>query len=212
MNAQMKLCYTANPGLSALKVTPQQIKAKDLGYPYLKRKAAQARHVAPFALTLARRHAYGDATREAFAFADNSPMVRCTEEYRRHVVDLFEALELYYESIHRDEFDPDECKGAIYRYSESLESLNRLWRADVPPEAHGTLPWHIRPTRHLLQHLAEDQLHKWGSPRRFWCYNDESFVGAIKNVAGRSRHPATLESVVMAKMQLFAGVEAHVLE
>ena len=134
MNAQMKLYYTANPGLSALKVTPQQIKAKDLGYPYLKCKAAQARHVVGFALALARRRAHGDATREAFPFDARSRMAHCTEDYRRLVVE---------KPINKDElFDPDECKRAIYRYLDAFSALNVLWRAGVEPEAHASMPWH----------------------------------------------------------------------
>ena len=38
----------------------------------------------------------------------------------------------------------------------------------------------------MLQHVVEDQLDLWGSPRLFWCYCDENFIGVIKNIAGRS--------------------------
>ena len=35
----------------------------------------------------------------------------------------------------------------------------------------------------------------WGNPRNFWCYKDEDFVGTVKSVCSRTRHPNTLEEV-----------------
>ena len=67
-------------------------------------------------------------------------------------------------------------------------------------------PFHLRMKTHLLLHLALDMLERWGSPRLFWCYGDESFVGTIKKIAGMSRHPARLEYVVLSKARLYAAL------
>ena len=48
-----------------------------------------------------------------------------------------------------------------------------------------------------------------GSPIQFWCYGDESFVGAIKAVCAMSKHPATLEVKVFKKAMITAGINAY---
>ncbi len=62
----------------------------------------------------------------------------------------------------------------------------------------------------MLQHMVEEKLSLWGSPSRFWCYRDEDYVGAVKNIAMKSRHPATIELRVNEKLMILAGLDASV--
>ena len=159
-------------------------------------------------MILARRHVMGDASRGPFSFKPTSRLAERVGDDRKLVVDVFEGLNEYDIGTDEDTYDVNACKRGGYKYLRSLSALNLMWREGVPDEQQRALPWHLRPKCHEYQHLLEEQLERWGSPRRFWCYGDEAFVGAIKEVAGRSKHPHTLEEVVMKKMQIFAGVHA----
>ena len=90
----------------------------------------------------------------------------------------------------------------------ALKDLHDMWRRDAPPNRQATLPWHLRPKAHGLQHLVQDQLRRFGSPRQFWCYGDEGFMGAVKDIAASSRHPSSLELTVLRKSQLSASLVA----
>jgi predicted nicotinamide N-methyase len=96
----------------------------------------------------------------------------------------------------------------MYKYLQSLDRLNKLWRRDVPVEDRQKLPFHIRPKAHMLQHMVEDKLPLFGSPARFWCYRDEDYVGAIKNIAAKTKHPNTLEQRLCEKLRIWAALES----
>jgi hypothetical protein len=66
----------------------------------------------------------------------------------------------------------------------------------------------MRPKAHALHHLIEDKLRLWGSPSRFWNYRDEDYVGAIKVIAAKTKHPFTLERRIADKLMLLAGLDA----
>ena len=208
LNNQLALYYRANPELDPTKLSTSQIRSRLPGYPCLKAKAGVTRHLVGFALTLAARHAHGDGDRAPFSFRATSRLAPRVDEYRRLVLELFSGLNEYTLATDEEAYDIAACKRGMYRYLQSLRGLNVLWRHGAPAADHAVMPWHIRQKAHLLQHLVEDQLKRWGSPRRFWCYGDESFVGAMKDLAGRSKHPSTLELVVMQKLQVFCGVHA----
>ena len=106
-------------------------------------------------------------------------------------------------------FDQVACKNSMYLCLQSMSSLNALWRRDLEERHHGVQPFHLRPKAHMLQHLVEEQTLLWGSPARSWCYRDEDFVGAVKLVAGKSKHPASLETLVSEKLMLPSGLGAH---
>ena len=45
--------------------------------------------------------------------------------------------------------------------------------------------WLVKPKFHLMQELAENQSMRLEmSPREFWCYKDEDFVGWVATFAG----------------------------
>ena len=62
----------------------------------------------------------------------------------------------------------------------------------------------------MLIHLVDDQLCLFGSPNRCWCYRDEDFVGCVKKIASKTKHPATLESRVMLKLRLLEAMSRKV--
>ena len=63
----------------------------------------------------------------------------------------------------------------------------------------------------MLEHLVDDKIQLWGSPRNFWRYADEDFVGLIKRIAVQSKHPVSLETVLLSKFRLYAALHAYAL-
>ena len=211
LNLQLGHYYRANPNYAKVVMSWQQIRGGD-GYPTLKAKAAQTRQAAHFGLFLAVLHARGAKGRPAFAFRASSRLAPYSAEYRRLVVACLQGLVDYLDACEDEEnFDADECRRGMFAYLSAMQDLHALWRRHLGVEDHGSQPWHIRPKCHLLQHLVQDQLDRWGSPRRFWCYMDEDYMGDIKNIAAKSTHPKTLESTVMKKVQLGSGIRAWLL-
>ena len=51
----------------------------------------------------------------------------------------------------------------------------------------------------------------YGTPRLFWCYADEDFVGLIKRIAMQTKNRRTLEKTLLAKYRLFASLHALAL-
>ena len=62
----------------------------------------------------------------------------------------------------------------------------------------------------MLQHLASDKILLWGSPQHSWCYRDEDYVGAVKNIAAKTKYPTTLEKRVTEKLILLAALNVAV--
>ena len=96
----------------------------------------------------------------------------------------------------------------MYLYLQSMAGLNSLWRPDGHEEE--TTPFVLRQKTHVLQHLVEDHIPRYGNPASFWCYRDEDFVASVKTIAFKSRHPFTMETRVMQKLQIVEGVNARV--
>ena len=82
--------------------------------------------------------------------------------------------------------------------------------ARIPLAQQKRLLFHVRPKAHVLQHLVEDKLWLWGSPSQFWCYRDEDYVGAVKTIAAKTKHPHTLEERISEKLMILSGSHAAI--
>jgi hypothetical protein len=81
-----------------------------------------------------------------------------------------------------------------------------MWREGLEGEQMQGQPFHLRPKSHLLEHLALDKIPLLGNPRDSWCYADEDFVGFVKSIARKTKHPRTLESRVKEKLRLLIAI------
>jgi hypothetical protein len=199
--------YAAHQDQGFSKATPlvwTQIMAQSPGYPFLKAKAAQTRHLAQFCLTLAQLHRSGNGVRPAFEFKATHRLALETSRHCDLLVLLFEGFLEFNESCANHPFSSNECRAAMYKYLQALGDLNRLWRAGVHVDRQASLPFHLRPKAHVCQHMAEEKIDAFGSPSSFWCYRDEDFVGSIKNIARKTMHPATLEEKLVHKLRILA--------
>jgi hypothetical protein len=207
LNRMINEFYAAHPGLGLTKATPlvwTQILAEKPGYPNLKAKAAQTRHLAQFCLTLAQLHRSGNAGRPAFVFQPGHWLELEAARHRDLLVLLFEGFLEFNQSCACHPFVPAECRAAMYKYLQALGDLHRLWRAGRTVEQQRRLPFHLRQKAHVCQHMVEEKIDAWGSPSSFWCYRDEDFIGCIKDIARKTMHPASLEEKLIHKLRILA--------
>ena len=213
LNRDLKSFDSANPDLDISSVYPlalTQIIAQKPGYPYLKCKAAQTRHLAEFGLQLARRHRNGDANRNPFAFRRGNRLSDRTAEHLDALVAMFEGMVRYHQACRAVPFVEQECRAGMYRFLQALAALHRLWREGLPEARRDNLPFNLRPKAHVMQHLVEDKLCLWGSPADFWCYRDEDYIGSVKLIAAKTKHPKFLEAKVMQKLRILTKLDARV--
>ena len=214
LNLKLNKFYKTHKELS--QVTPlvkSQIVSKTNPYPFLKAKAAPVRHVAEFCLQLAYKHMYGiagEGGRPAFAFSASSPMRGRTQEHLQLMVDVFRGMERFGRAVSVSPFDTAACSEGMTTYLTSLCQLHKLWRLGRSVADAKRLPWQLRPKCHLLQHLVLDHILSYGSPAKFWCYRDEDFVGVVKRIASKTKHPWTLESRVLLKLRILEALNVRV--
>ena len=55
--------------------------------------------------------------------------------------------------------------------------------------------------------MVYEKVEMFGSPNTFWGYRDEDFVGAVKIIAAKTKHPANLEERVIQKLRILAALE-----
>ena len=213
LNEQLKAFYSANPERRYSQigtVVISQIISKGLGYPYLKAKAAQTRHLAEFCQALAYRHRRGGDGKPPFQFPRRHALAAHTDVHLNHLCSMFDGLVDYHRACAAKPFVPDRCKTSMLKFLDSLSSLNELWRAHIPEAQHCSQPFHMRQKAHMLLHLVLDKISLWGSPSQFWNYRDEDFIGAIKRMAATSRFPATIEKRLREKLMILAGLHTYV--
>jgi hypothetical protein len=210
LNTELAAFYTASRADQLSKLTPvvaAKLFSRETGYPLLRAKAAQTRHIVPFCYALAVKHRIGGG-RDPFRFRPDSRLAGHEEEHTLFQVCLFEGLSEFFQSLEVEPFDPNACKAGMYKYLTNLRALNQLWRLDLHTAAERkAMPYHLRPKCHLCQHLVEDKVPLFGNPKLFWGYRDEDFVGTIKRIAAKSMHPMTLERRVMEKICIFYGLK-----
>jgi hypothetical protein len=211
LNKELDAFYTANRDRALSRCTPltiQQIIAKKPGYPYLKCKAAATRHLVQFGLMLALRHRHGGGDKGQFNFARGHHLENRTVQHLDLVVATFEGLAEFHDGC--EPFDAERCKRGMLKYLQNYESLWRLWRAGRSVGQQKPLPFHMRQKAHALHHLVLDKLMLWGSPSRFFNYRDEDYIGVIKVIAGKTKHPRTLERRVSEKLLILSGLNVSV--
>ena len=201
INDELKTYGQANPELTQTQLTQTMITPKDSKYPILKAKAAQARHLVGFVRLLAYRQA-GHLGRPPMVL--RGAMAGRSANYTNLVVTLCDALKAYFDAINAEPFDKEVCRRSILVILRTHNRLNRMWRWMA-----GRKPFHRRQKMHMLLHLAFEQLDRFGNPKDYWCYRDEDFVGALKQICAKSKHPRSIEKVVMKKARLLSAVLAR---
>ena len=122
------------------------------------------------------------------------------------LVSVFQGMERYVRSVTTEPFNTELCCEGMLQYLQSMGRLNKLWRNGRPASDAKGFPFMIRPKCHLLQHLILDFVPILGSPARFWCYRDEDWVGAIKRICAKTKHPETLEARDFLKLCILEGL------
>ena len=205
LNAELQAYYSCNKGLSAIELTLPAVKPSDGGAPSLKAKAAACRHLGPFLVYLAQRHA-----RVGFQLEDDR-LAQYSAEYRELVVKCAEFFVAYHSSCETVPFSPEYCKASMLGFLAAYNQLRQLFRRGVPPEEHSSQPFGARPKFHIADHLVSEKIFLYGSPRQFWCYGDEDFIGLIKRICVQTRHPRTMEARIVAKYALYCALHAYAL-
>jgi hypothetical protein len=205
MNVELKKFYGANPGLSRIHLTVNMIRPKDCAFPTLRSKAAECRHLAGFAVVLAHRH-----RRMQLTFRDRR-LRPFSEEYRELAVVMAENLFAYHETCSAEVFDEVACRSGMLKFLEAMSGMRSLFRRNLAPELHDSQPFTFRVKGHMLDHIVNDKISLWGSPRLFWCYADEDFVGLVKRIATMTKDPRTLETVFLKKYRLYSALHAYAL-
>jgi hypothetical protein len=208
-------------GKNPSKVTPlshSQIVGKSPGYPFLKAKAAQCRHLGEFGLQLANDHMHGRPARDgaparpAFRFPAGHRLAGREADHLQLLVQVFQGMAGYTRSLSTNPFDPTACRESMLLFLSALASLHTLWREGLAEDSPllRSCPFALRPKAHMLQHLVQDHMPDFGSPAKFWCYRDEDFVGCVKSICSKTKMPSTLERRVLQKLRLLFGLGVHV--
>jgi hypothetical protein len=120
---------------------------------------------------------------------------------------MFRAMHVYHASCAREPFSIPECRDSVYRYLNALLELRKMFRAGRTLKKQKKEPFHVRPKTHATQHLGEEKLEAFGSPRSSWCYLDEDFIGFMKSIASKTKHPRTLEVRIMQKLRILSAIK-----
>ncbi len=118
-------------------------------------------------------------------------------------------MERFCRCLKQEPFDERVCKDSMFLFLKSMAGLYSLWRQGHPEDQLKRLPFNIKPKCHLLEHLVLDFVPVFGSLARFWCYRDEDYVGFIKRIRAKTRHPASLESRVLLKLRILEGLSSR---
>ena len=217
LNDLLNEFYRAPENKKLTKITPlvhSQVVADKPGYPFLKGKAAQNRHLAEFALQFANKHMHGAPAqggrpaRAPFKFAPRHRLHGREQEHLDLMLRMFRGMASYTRSLLAQEFDATACKNSMLEFLDALGGLHSLWREGLPLDSalRKTAPFHVRPKAHMLQHVVLDHVPCYGSPAKFWCYRDEDFVGRVKSICARTKMPSTLEVRVMQKLRVLESL------
>jgi len=156
----------------------------DKGWPKLKAKGAATRHLAEFALVIAKKY-LGTSTRERKELA----VIQCLVNFYRII-----SSEGMYLS--------DEAKRELPKVGNRLCALYGSLAREM--FTLGQKFWKMNPKMHLFLHLCEWVVPELGlNPRQYWCYADEDVVGQLVEVA-RTSHVRSLAATCLFKWLLLA--------
>jgi hypothetical protein len=185
LEKDMKTWCKANKISSRIQgqLTKERIRTTtDSGYPKLKAKGAQTRHLMPYCLALAQRFQRFDPT-----FATHDLLIVGVNKL---ICDLYDLM------MGSGRFFSEAAKAKIVVIGNQLPQLYmRLYK-----EAYdlGLKAWKMTPKLHLIQELLLFQCLEWGNPLYYWCYGDEDLVGSMIEIA-RSCHMTTLTVTALVK-------------
>ena len=151
------------------------------GFPKLKAKGAQCRHLAPWIYLLCQMYG-GDTDDEKLMTAVALGMFR-----------FYDILDTC-----GDDLPPQviiELREIGHTVARSYEVLCAMFHQA------GEKMFKMVPKLHLFEHLVEDQVAYWGNPRTWWTYSDEDLVGLVIDMA-RGTHPSTMAHVMLYKWLL----------
>ena len=184
LGEEVKTWYKRNKGGARIQgeLTWERLKTTN-GWPKLKAKAAATRHLAEFALELAKQH--------------------CQDDPR--IVAIVQLLCEFYDWLAKEGVYMGEA--ATSRLPQVGQNLCALY-GQLAREAFDRKEkmWKMTPTFHLFLHLCEWQIPDLRlNPRSYWTYADENLVGSLVEVA-ESCHVSTLAATSMTKwVLLFFG-------
>ena len=158
------------------------------GYPKLKAKGAQTRHLMPYALDVAKR--FARIAPDPFHIHDALIIGVCTL-----------CSQLYDLMMSSGRFFSEAVKKRIVAIGNQMPVMYmRLYREAFDT---GVKAWKMTPKLHLVQELLLYQCLEWGNPLYYWCYADESLVGDMIEIA-RSCHMSTLTVTALVKWLVLA--------
>ena len=205
LNEQLAMYYAANPAFSPVQITLLMLKPSDGSHPTLKCKAAQCRHLSGFGLFLAARHKRINLQLEDERLAPHSA------EYHTLAGSMASFLVQYHASCSEEPFSVMHCTDAMVGFLGEYNQLRLLFRRGLPLELHAGSVFGPRPKMHMCEHLVRLKVPLYGSPRLFWCYGDEDFMGLVKKILLKSKHSRSMERVLIFKYRLFAYLHSVAL-
>ncbi len=172
---------TAKPPTRINNITEEMVKRKR-DKPKFRGKAAETRHLVPFGLDLAHM---------MVAIEDSL--------FNRTLVSLFQHLVTFYMTFGQTPFNQELASSSATAFCIIYQSLSERFGTDKL--------WVVKPKFHLMIELAEVQTLDLGDPSRFWCYQDEDFVGMVGSIAhsrGGKRLADTTPKNVITKYRSLA--------
>ena len=132
-------------------------------------------------------------------------------EYQTTVCEAATCMARYHDTCSEEPFSVGRCQDAMLGFLAAYDTLRCLFRRGLAPEHHAAQVFGPRPKLHLCEHLVMEKVPLYGSPRLFWCYADEDFVGLIKRIAQNTKNRRSLEVVLLAKYRIKASLHAYAL-
>ena len=179
----------AQPTSKLDNLTPDMIKAPGKG-PKLRSKAAECKNSVPFAFQL------------SVQMAEQDPSEHCKTMLR-----MMSALLSYYQMVDSSEFPQEEVAKACRETCILFKALRDEARKDSGED---TKLWKLSPKFHMWIESSEFQSAELGSPRHYWCYRDEDFVGWASQLANSRGGANTCAHSALRLIQKYrAWVASH---